>query len=335
MSLNEIKYNINGQNQLNISTLLQLIPDFDTSQAGQIYRFARSCDSAFSLADPQQKEILLVYALNKIIGSGAPDVHARQYASWDDLKTFLISKFSNIKTISHLNLELQSMFQKPNEPLVDYFHRVDLCRSKIIEKLTTEITDITLDGRKATTEETALNVFINGLNTDIGTMLRTKGFNSLSEAGNFAIQEDKIRAMNNARQTLYRVSNSRTAPGTNQNFRSFRPRPTINNQIQSSQQNQPSSFSSNNAKTCNYCKLPGHLISECRKRAYNNNLRNSNNPTNTTPNQRPALPPARVNNLNYQASDEMGNSSETALALQTDSNLTEIQTDLDNIQFQD
>lgn len=176
---------IKAQNNISLNTLLQLIPDFDTSQTSQVYRFVRSCDSAFKLATEIPKEILLTYALNKITGSGSSDVHAKKYTDWYTLKAFLIQKYS--QTLGHLNLELQSLFQKPNESLTDYYHRVDICRSKIIEKLTAEIVDSTLERRKPTTEETALNVFVNGLSSDIGTMLRTEAFKNLSGAGNFAI----------------------------------------------------------------------------------------------------------------------------------------------------
>lgn len=280
---------------VDLSTLLNLIPSFDTTQADQIYRFIRSGDAAFKLASEDKQPILLVYALNKIVGTGAPDVHSRQYASWDALKTYLISKFSNVKTISHLMLELQSLFQKPNESLTEYYYRVDLCRSKILEKLNAEVTDASLTGRVKTTEETALSVFVNGLNSDIGTMLRTKEFSDLAAAGKFALQEDKIRAMNTARQALMRTQVT-PKPLTN-NFKASLTRPQIN-------------FKPNiPAKICNYCKNPGHVISECRKRQYNNNIRN-----NTQNQNRRALPapPVPINNLNSNAAAETSDSTETA-----------------------
>lgn len=210
--------------ELQSGRILQLIPDYNTDKSGEIYRFVRSCDAAFQLANAIQKNILLVYALNKISGTGAPDVHSRKHVNRDALRTFLINRFSNVKTISHLMLELQSMFEKPNENIIEYFHRVELCRSKIIEKLTAEVTDNTLAGRKSTTEETALNVFINGLSSDIGTMLRTKTYTTLFEAGRFALQEDKIRAMNQARQALFKIpisSNSRATVNTRSVQRNF------------------------------------------------------------------------------------------------------------------
>lgn len=192
-----------------MSILIQLIYPFDTNNPQNIYRFVRSCNSAFQLATTEQTQSLLVYALNNITGIGAADIQSRQYDSWDDLRTFLIKTFSNVKTITDLNLELQSMFQISGESLVDYYHRVDLCRSKIIEQINincSEISDETLTDPIAKTEETALSVFVNGLNTDIGAMLRTKKFTNLSEAGNFARQEDEIRAINRARQSLFRIS---------------------------------------------------------------------------------------------------------------------------------
>lgn len=336
-NLNQIE--LNNSIQLDLTTLLKLIPDFDTNYPEQIYRFIRSCDSAFSLSSPEQSPIILVYALNKITGTGASDVHCRQYLDWNELKAYLIPRFSNIKTIAHLNLELQSMFQKPNETLTQYFHRVDLCRSKIIEKLTAEITDQSIIGRKLSTEETALSVFVNGLSSDIGIMLRTKQFNNLSDAGKFAMQEDKIRSMNNARQILYK--NSKISPVTMpkpQNIVQFQP----NKQPYKPIINTNSSFDA--SKICNYCKKVGHLIGECRRRAFNNSNRpstsnnnnfsksnnNFNKPYNNfNTNFRTNNQQARVNNLNSEATNELSNSLENANMCSTH----EIQ-DIENLQLQ-
>lgn len=294
--------------EVDLRTLLLLIPEFDTTKNSQVYRFVRSCDSAFQLSSTPQQQILLTYTLNKITGPGSSDVHTKQFVTWHDLKYFLIQKYSQTKTLGHLHLELQSLFQKPNESITDYFHRVDLCRSKLVEKLTTEVSDGTVEGRVATTEETALNVFVNGLSSDIGAMLRVRAVTNLSDAGNFAIQEEKIRNMNGARQTLYRNSISsnqfrRTTalpPPTYQQTRTF----------QNTQRQQEPSVQ-NATKVCNYCKHPGHLISECRKRAYNNSMRQSSN-TGQQGQQNRATLPARVNNLNSQAAEVQGIPLETA-----------------------
>lgn len=314
MSLADLKPSVPTMSQadlkptVGLETLLKLIPDFDTAQPAQVYRFIRSCDSAFEIASLQQRSILITFALNKIIGPGASDIHSKQFSLWTELKTYLIQKFSQTKTLAHLYLELQSMFQKSNESITNYFLRVDLSRSKILEKIATEVKDSTFEGRKATAEETALNVFINGIHSDIGTMLRVHSFNQLSDAGNFAIQEEKIRNMNAARQRLYRND---VAPPTTSQIRRQMP---VGNQTQRPYQNAPQI--SNNTKTsskfCNYCKNPGHEISECRKREYNNRMKNNQK---TQYQYQPRLnppTPARVNNLNSQATEDLSMSTEIA-----------------------
>lgn len=291
--------------ELDIRTLLQLIPDFNTDQTSQVYRFIRSADAAFEIAQNNQIPVLLIYSLNKITGPGSSDVHSKQFHSWQELKSYLIEKFLQTKTLSHLNLELQSMFQRPNESVTDYFHRVDLCRSKIIEKISTEITDATLLGRKTATEEMALGVFVNGLISDIGTMLRTKEFNNLSDAGHFAICEDKIRSMNNARNSLYKINSSTQQRLPPQVTNSPMPSQTMHAHRVPIDQNRPT-FRPND-KTCNYCKKPGHLISECRKRAYNNSMRAPQEPQRVPP-----ATSAKINNLNSQATSVEGTTEDIA-----------------------
>lgn len=290
---------------LNLNTITNLIPEFDTNRVSEVYRFVRSCDVAFTLAPISQHMFLLIYTLNRIVGPGASDVHSKQFSLWSQLKTFLIEKFSNVKTLSHLNLELQAMFQKPNESITDYYHRVDLSRSKIIEKITTEINNETLPGRKACTEEMALNVFINGLSSDIGTMLRTKEFTSLPDAARFAMQEEKIRRMNEARQFLHKINLSKPRP----DIKTIqRPSTSFNNVSKyppyQNKQQLVIPLSQSSEKLCNYCKKSGHIISECRKRAYNNSMRNPKDP-----------PPLnqKINHLNSQAAVEPGTSTETAI----------------------
>lgn len=285
--------------EIQLNTLLQLIPEFDTTNASQVYRFIRSCDSAFGLGTTSQKPILLIYALNKITGPSSSDIHAKDFSDWENLKSLLIQMFSQTKTLAHLNLELQTLFQKPHETVTEYFHRVDLCRNKLIEKISTEVQDTTLVGRTTMTEETALNVFVNGLSSDIGIMLRTRAFSNLSEAANFAIQEEKIRNMNSARQVLHK-NVSRPAISTPNYSR---------NKFQSSPQITPDRQISNpNLKTCNYCKKPGHLIAECKKRAYNNQMRSQQyNYSNQS--QNPS--PKNINHLNSNTSDETSNPSDT------------------------
>lgn len=286
--------------EVDLTTLLKLIPEFDTVKTSDVYRFVRSCDAAFKLASTVQETILLTYALNKITGPGSSDVHAKSFLTWFDLRGFIIQKYSQTKTLGHLQLELQSLFQNPNESITEYFHRVDLCRSKLIEKLTAEINDETLQGRVATTEETALNVFVNGLSSDIGIMLRVRSISNLTDAGNFAIQEEKIRNMNNVRHALYK-HNASTLTRSYSN-------PQAPNKVSDSVP--PRTFQ--NAKTCNYCKKPGHLISECRKRAYNNGNRPILVPAQQQQRAAPVQAPVKVNNLNYQAAEEMGTTSGTA-----------------------
>lgn len=294
------------QDEIPMTTLLKLIPEFDTTKPNQVYRYVRSCDSAFNLAALSQSEILLTYALNRITGPLSSDVHVKIHNTWPDLKSFLIAKFSQTKTLAHLNLELQAMFQKPNETVTEYFIRVDLCRNKILEKLTAEIDDQTLEGRKITTEETALNVFINGLSSDIGVMLRTRNFANLTNAGNFAVQEDKIRCMNRARQYLFRATPSKQQSTPSRTFTPSSQQSTSDRSFVPAQVTNPN-------RTCNYCKKPGHLIQECRKRAYNNAMRNQTPaqpiPTRNIPNTNPGAKQRQINNLNSQVAVETDHSS--------------------------
>lgn len=90
------------RSEIDINTLLTLIPEFDTLQTYQVYRFIRSCDTVFELASATQEIILLTYALNQITGPGSIEVNLKQFDNWDDLKLFLIPKYSQTYSIGSL-----------------------------------------------------------------------------------------------------------------------------------------------------------------------------------------------------------------------------------------
>lgn len=153
------------------------------------------------------------------------------------------------------------MFQKPNKTVTEYYHRVDLQRCKIIEKLTAEVSPEVFIGRKLHIEETALSVFINGLRREMGAILRSQNLSHLSEAGRYAIQVDKIIKMNEARDKVFNIKT--TIPHHHRKCI-----PNNQHQLRNIQRNNTIRSISHINNFCIYCKTHGHILSEYRKRAY-------------------------------------------------------------------
>lgn len=102
-----------------------------------------------------------------------------------------------------------------------------------------------------------------------------KGRNNFNSKPNYAYS-NYANSRTNQRNPNSNFNNNFNRQNTNNSYR----RDNMNNNGQYYQRpsylNSNPTSNSNNQKICNYCKNVGHLISECRKRQFNNNQRRVN-----------------------------------------------------------
>lgn len=170
-----------------------------------------------------------------------------------------------------------------------------------------------IPGTKRSVEEATLNRFVYHSSSQISQMLRWKDFDNLNAAYSAAVSEE--RALNMHKYTKQRsckicgrtnhetsqcrlkssgpnhnrVVNHVQTPNQNRNnYRNPRQQypndshqPHTQNRYQNQNHANPNQYVSQ-SKSCNYCKKQGHLITECRKRQFNNSRReqfsNQNSP---------------------------------------------------------
>lgn len=284
-----------------ISFLTKFIKPFDGDR-NKLSSFLRNCENALNLASGAQCDILFKYILSQLEGKAETACSLKIFDSWTELKSFLRSTFGETKHREHLLLDLQNCKQKPNESVSQYSLRIETC----LTRLQTDITHSTLDkselkGRIANTEDLALHTFLLGIPSHISNILRCRNPSSLSEAINLAIQEEKLynfaqtsrapdfrpkcrvcgrlghldrQCMQNRQRPVYTVSNGapiapthQSAPRTSAPFQPSRPSNSF----------QPSNSHQTPTIICRYCKHPGHDIKDCRKRQYNNSMRQNQN----------------------------------------------------------
>ncbi|KAL0852597.1 hypothetical protein ABMA27_016955 [Loxostege sticticalis] len=284
-----------------VSFLTKFIKPFDGDR-NKLSSFLRNCENALNLANKGQSDILFKYILSQLEGKAETACSLKIFDSWIELKSFLKSTFGETKHREHLLLDLQNCKQKPNESVSQYSLRIETCLTRLQTDIIHSTTDKTeLKGRIANTEDLALHTFLLGIPSHISTILRCRNPSSLSEAINLANQEEKLfnfaqssrtpdlrpkcrncgrmghlerQCMLNRQRPVFTVSNGATTlPTSHQSPRSSAPfqppRASTSSQAPTSQQT-PTIF-------CRYCKYPGHDIQDCRKRQYNNNLRQNQN----------------------------------------------------------
>lgn len=216
--------------------------------------FLTNCNNVYDLANTEQQPVLFKYILSQLQGKAEIACSVKAFTHWDQLKDFLKTQFSDTKHYSHLLAELQESRQGINESVSQFALRIEECLSQLL-------TDIVLaksketPGRTAAMEDLALHHFLIGLTPRISNIVRCKSPRNLNEAIGFAISEEKIQKLMYKRNIPNPpTSLQRRYP---ENYRSA----NVNNVTSQNQ------FE----KICRYCKNKGHVIEECRKRAYNNN----------------------------------------------------------------
>ncbi|XP_028163686.1 uncharacterized protein LOC114355181 [Ostrinia furnacalis] len=289
--------------ELELNILFKFIKPYDGSRE-TLNSFLVNCDNAFGLASDAQKSILFKFILSQLHGKAEIACSIKEFTSWDQLKEFLKTQFSERKHYSHLLTELQENKQGPQDTVSQYALRTETCLSQLLTEISlSNIKAKELAGRTAAMEDLALHHFVMGLHPRISNIIRCKSPKSLNEAINYAISEERIQ------QTLYRRPQSDQKPNNNNTNNRFRAGPSKPNQNSSFSSQRPSNPSSQGASNvvCRYCKIPGHDISVCRKREYNNNrFKVHQNPTHNT-HQSP-----RVNFLE-QPEEEDGHDEATSL----------------------
>lgn len=315
---------------LPLTVLFKFIKSF-SGERTELNTFITNVNSAFSLAQPNQKPSLFLYVVSQLSTNVINEIQISDISSWTELKNKLKLYYSHTKHLAQTHEELETIKQKQNETITEFFKRVEKVKNECIQAETLNCENQNeLIGLKKAIQRTALRRFIIHCKPEISQMLRARDIATLNDAFTLALQEEKIinytKSKSSSNSTSsYSNSNSnshstksnlycsycKTHTHTTQNckkkpnlynkphnnFNTNRNRThTFNNNTASNSQfsNSPRS----NEKSCNYCKNLGHTIDECRKRQFNNSRQNTNNNP-------------RVNSLNYEGSVLPQNAPET------------------------
>lgn len=300
-------------------------------QKNKLYEFIDNADKADKLIKAEFKEILFHLIETKLTDNAREVTRTRDFSNWADLKKHLLDVYSEKRTMAQWQLELNSCKQNSQESILSYSNKVETCYIKLIQSLDPTLSP---DSKKACIDllkNEALNVFLTGLNRDIALIVKSRKPNTLEDAIHLALSEEQeqksrfeIFKYQNVNTSSARFCQNCSKPGHttiscrfnqnnssqqshNKNFKVEQNVRHINrsNSNYSSKLNpvnksnpQNQNFSQNsdyNSKTCNYCKKKGHIISECRKREYNNNKKRQLNSDNSQ-------------NLNAQGSQQAASS---------------------------
>lgn len=247
--------------ELDLNTLFKFIKSYDGSRE-TVNSFIINCNNACELASENQKPILFKYILSQLSGKAELACSIKEFTSWEQLKEFLKTQFSERKHYAHLLTDLQESKQGPQDNVSQFSLRVESYLSQLLTEITLSNTKVKeLPGRCAAMEDLALHHFLMGLQPRISNIVRCRSPKNLNEAINMAISEERIQ------QSLYK------RPQTDNKFVA-KPKPQpgpSRNSFTSGSSNTNQSKSGNDIPFCRYCKTAGHDIKNCAKREYYNN----------------------------------------------------------------
>lgn len=278
-----------AQIELDLNTLFKFIKPFDGTRE-KVNSFIINCNNAYDLASEGQKPILFRFILSQLSGKAELASSIKEFKSWDQLKEFLKTQFSERKHYAHLLTDLQESKQGLQETVGQFSLRVETHLSQLLTEITLSCEKAKeMSGRCAAMEDLALHHFLMGLYPRISNIVRCRSPKNLNEAINLAISEERIQ------QSLYKrpQAESNPKPRSSQNY----PKPS-------------GSFNQSNTQTktgnvtlfCRYCKTAGHDIKDCKKREFYNNKYASkpNNPTSGN-----GFRPSRVNHIREDEDEEV------------------------------
>lgn len=252
---------------IELNVLLKFIKPFDGSRE-KLNPFITNCQNAYNAASKSQKDILFKYMISQLEGTAESCCSIKEFTNFEQFIEFLKQQFGERKHYSHLLSELQDCRQGPVETVSQYALKVEKALARLLTEINISVptkrkTEVA--GRVAAMEDLALHTFVTGLNPRLSQFVRCRDPDTLNSAIGFAIAEEKVVAT-----ALARAPNRPNfeKPKFQPRREPFQPRPFFSN----------SGPRNANTVTCRYCKFPGHTIENCRKRQYNNNLRNQVNP---------------------------------------------------------
>lgn len=265
---------------MELNTLFKFIKPYDGSRE-TLNSFIVNCNNAYDLATETQKLILFKYIISQLNGKAEVACSIKEFNSWEQLKDFLKTQFSDRKHYSYLLTELQECKQGTSESVNQFALRIETFLSQLLIEVSSSNTkQKELPGRSAAMEDLALHHFLMGLYPRLSNIVRCKSPKTLNEAINQAVSEERIQ------QTLYKRTQTESKPTNNNNNRlNTRAGPSRGNFYAPNQQRPALSQSQGSTSVfCRYCKIPGHDISACRKREFNNNrYRTQQNPSTNQP----------------------------------------------------
>lgn len=285
------RQNRDQENVISVDTAIKLLIEFDGNRKELLHEFLENCELAIHSVAERNRNLMLNVIKTKIRGKAKSAIRFRNFDTWNELREFLEDIYTDKRSLSHLQLELNSCRQGRSEGVFSFSQR--------LEKLLNSVTEISIENKTAQVAEEivnllkkqALNVFVEGLQHPLKLLIKARNLNDLETAIDVAVAEE--RSLLSDRECLkffgYNKASSQASGkkchicnkfGHLANSCYSKNTSSVQNNANSSRFNGMVGNKVFAAKLeCFYCKKFGHTIAECRKRMFNEKKRNDTTQT--------------------------------------------------------
>ncbi|XP_077282383.1 uncharacterized protein LOC143908567 [Temnothorax americanus] len=307
---------------LRLKEARDMIPEFDGTSS-KLQEFLSAASYAIKNINPMEEGTLLEAVLcTKLKGRAMIDFQTREIRDFAQLKKELEVCYLSRKSTTHLQLEFNTLKQKPGENARAFGLRADKLAMELYDSMIEE-RNHTIESKRTileTIQQQALQNFQLGLRDEIKLLVRAQHFATLQEAIAGASAEEKVNGP------------SGIPPRPKNNY-AYSPQPRDNRSIVQCQKcgkyghlgrecrtnryanrfslPKPDRTPRVNAidKVCNYCKKAGHMREECwllngRPNKERTNHNKPNNPRGQNKNFRPKTNGPRKKDSNSAANSD-------------------------------
>lgn len=215
-----------------------MIPEFH-GEVELLSRFITTCDKLvskfYNTADSNdfQNEYLMSSILAKIKGDAQNQITNCIITTWDELKTALVTTYSDKRDIFTLTIELTHMKQMPNETAFDFYNRINNNLNLQYAYIKNKVGSTAHNAMQQFSHNLGLRVLLRGLREPLGPLIRTRDPKSLGEVLSLLNNEFQIETTNFYTKTnntnFHNNNNSNSHHSNNTNLRNNNKTNSYNN----------------------------------------------------------------------------------------------------------
>lgn len=185
---------------VDINTLLKLIPKFN-SDSSELYAFLNGCDDAMSLASSSQQDFIFKYIKVQITGNARVILENKVIENWLQLKEQLKKLYKDTNSTLGLYRELINSRQE-NRTVRQYEQHMETMSRRLGSDAKEDLKEADVKDihviHNYIENKIILNIFINGLKSELGNYVNNCRPTTLAEAARYA-QHEESRLANQIR----------------------------------------------------------------------------------------------------------------------------------------